>query len=749
MNTPLPPADPLPTPRPPLWSTPQLHLTVLAVSLLAAIAPWPWVALVGSGMLVLWLPGHSLLRILRLRTSDGVFWQALAGSIVLIPLPLGLVWRFSQQRGVVLATLAGINVLLGALAWVADRSAGAPSTRGAHDPGAVRPARRTRLGRSAAWATAALAGWVGLCVASTFVLPVAGGHVAVNAAHDWTKHHAVLLSLVRERLPLRSPFYAARPDIPYYYYEQHYYLAAALHQASGGVPLAWCFGLTSAATACALVGLTGLLARHITRVAQGPDGAEAAGLLASACVSLAGGWDALAVAAQMAAGQPARIVLDSWIPTPWRLHNLATQYVWCPQHVAGLLTLVLACVWLSQKVRGWAWVALGPLLAASAWSSSVYLASVGLAATGCYLGWVTYAARRSRSGPVRAPLQDEHLARTPGPQRWLVRSVLLAVAAGAIALMGIRAWEYAQMSARFAGGLTIRWPRFPLAVFGGIAPPGPLANYLDAPWILLIELGPAALGLLGTRGSLWHRMGQDPGLRLLMLASAIGTAALYTVRSTIHPNDYSFRIAIMPLQVLGACCAAALLRAAWVRPAWLRWRRPLLAAGVLAGLPVGLYELPLMAIRSRLPGQALPEAGAVRWIRAHTPPDAVMQRDPRLAPDLPQLTDRRVAAADLDNAHVRVFFPPRPDQMRALAAAVDQALSTDPPGLAWQRLHAMRVTHLLIGPGERQRYGPMPQLEDTMYFECAYRDPLACVYRLRMPAERGTATRATGAAEGP
>jgi hypothetical protein len=647
----------------------------------------------------LWFPGRLFLRVLKWDEGcPGQGWIALAASIVLVPIPLSWIWRYSNSRWAVLIALLAVNLLL--LALTRLRTAAAPAPR------LFTTTRSRRAGT-------ALALFVGGCVFGTLWLPQADGRLVVQPAVDYAKHHAVLYSLDKYPLPLHNVFYAAEKDTPYYYHEYHHLLAAALRKLTGEhVSIAFAFATTSALTAMAFVAVTFVLAREFLGA-----GFLAGAGLAAAGVSVVGGWDIVPVLLKAAKGAAPLIILDSWSPIPWRLHNLMTQYMWCPQHVAAMLAVMLAARWLrlAPWSAGWIWVA--PLVAASVFGSSVYLAMTVFASAAIYVLARVWRVPESQSrGKV-------------------VLGVIVMALLGA-ALMAPQAAGYREMAQRMPGGLTTQWDRFEYAFIGRLVEPGVLANWLDAPWILLIDFGLAGGALILASRKWWAAAWRDDGLRLLMIAGAIGTVAALTVRSHHSPLDYSFRIAIMPAQVLGAICVGALLQGGWSW-AWLgRGVRFVIVAGVVLGLPVGFYEAPMMALRTLL--RASPDAadaGAARYLREHSPADVVVQGNPVQRWSLPQLIDRQMGVTDDANSHVRVFYPKDMAAMKQALQDVREAFTTDSAERAYDLLRLVGVDYILAGAREQALYGPMPQLDNRRWFECVYRDDKARVYRLRKEVE--------------
>lgn len=670
------------------------RLAQILLAIVACLLPTPWISLPAAGLLVLWFPGRCLPSLLpgleNLRRS---VWPAVAASMVLMPVVLSWVWHVANGRWVVLACVGLVDIALALLEW---RWGGPPSDAPPRTPGRSR------------WLLDAMVGWTAGCILLSFWLPRLTGNVTITGAHDYIKHHAVMLSLERHPLPLHNCFYKAEADTPYYYYEYYYLLPAALRTMTGNrVSIALAFGLTSALLAAALIRLIFLLARDIL-------GSERGALLSAACISVVGGFDVVPVLIRAATGAGMVITLDAWAPVAWRIHNFTTQYFWCPQHVYVVLGLTLAAAWLRQAPgRAW-WVAMAPLLGASVLGGSAHLALVIFPAVVVYV--IHHAVREGVAGRVRV-------------SRMLAGAWFMCVL-GTL-LMGSQAWGYQVMSARYPGGLTAAWERYPFALVGRLLPPGPLANYADAPWVLVVELGLPALACLLVAGRFWRLLWADAGARLLMLSGLVGAVLMFTIRSDVNAIDYGFRIAPMAAAPLLVIVAGALLDVERVRPGARSWVKGALTAGIVMGLPVGLYEAPMAAVRSLWESRPMrAEAGAIRWLRCGLPTDAVVQGDPQTRLNLAALTDRQIGVLNPDSPHVVVFAPRDPARMRRAYSAVLEAFSTSSAAVAHADLDAWGVEYVLVGMTERAHFGTMPQFEDRSWFEQVYNDGFAAVYRL-------------------
>jgi hypothetical protein len=250
--------------------------------------------------------------------------------------------------------------------------------------------------------------------------------------------------------------------------------------------------------------------------------------------------------------------------------------------------------------------------------------------------------------------------------------------------------------------------------------------------MLLIDLGLGALACLMISRRAWSRLWQNDGTRLLLITAGIGLTTMWLIRSSVNPFDYGFRHASRAVLIAGALCAGLLLQPDMLRPWAQRCRRPALIIGVLIGLPVGLYQTPMMATRSLIESRSgLAEAGATRYVRRETPPGAVVQCEPSKGAYFVQLTDRRSAATDPDDSHVNVFRPADDTRLDRAYLEVDEAFGASSGKTAHEKLRKWGVTHVLVGKRAQKRFGLMPQFDDATLFEKRYDDGQARVYRLR------------------
>jgi len=671
--------------------------------------------------LLLYWPGRLLADFLSLSILSG----AAAGALLSLALSLGvsppvldLIWNITHQGWLVLVMWW---VLLCGLALCRH-------LRPSPSPG-EEPLTTLLEGRGARVFATLLAVWLVGCILLTYWPTERGGCPIAANPHDYVKHHAVLASLHSDGLPLGNPFCAEVAHQPYYYYHYFYLPPATVRLwTAGRLSIAAAFAWFAAAAALACVGLIYLLTKRLT-------GGDAPAAFAAAAASLIGGLDVIPLALK---GQLV-ITLDAWADQAFRIHNFYTSYLWCPQHVLGLVVLLLGALLLSAAPRARWWLFLGPLLVASLTGATVYLAVAVLLTLGLY-------ALIDLLGPGSAA--------SSRPRRlgaWLIVALL------GFLLMSPQLAGYAEMSSRYESNLTTTWPANSWALPGRLVAPGPLANLLDLPWRLLLEFGAGFLACLLVGRAVYRRLWNDQGLRLLLIASLVGLALCALFRSDVHRFDYGFKIALYPAQALGAILCGCLLDAAtrtsrWNPLGWRlrsdycgRWRTivgALMLAAVLIGLPVGFYEAPLAAARRLvLPADRtwLAERRAYRYLRDELPADAVVQTHTGTSrAPLVQMVERQWGVLDPRNSDVGVFRPPDPSVLEAARRDVVQAGQTASAAQAQEWLQAHRITHVFVGLQERERWEHLDKFQEARYFTPVFRDDSVAVYALvtGAPADR-------------
>ncbi len=716
-----------------------------ALAGLAAVGP-PLPAACAVLLLTLYLPGRLIAELAGLaREWDRAGRTALSVilSVCLLPVGLNIVWAWTNASAALLIFLVALNTLLAAGAIRVRPGAGADPPRAMFTTGAAR-----------LW-FAALAAFVVLVVVLPYWPEELHGHPVPAIIHDYVKHHAVLDSLGRGPLPLRSPFYAVGPNDPVYYYHFFYLIPATLRAVVPQVSIGLAFGLHASAVAVSLTALAWLWLKRLT-------GGDGPALLAALLCTFIGGLDIVGV---LARGMRV-ITLDAWADTLFRLHNLLTQMIWTPQNTQGLLIVALAAYLLSGRPAWAGWFVFGPLLGASLIGSSVWVAFGGLLAISFH---VVLEAWRLRERPAAA-------IRRLGAAALIACLILLF---SVPQLVG-----YAEMSRRHHKGLTLAWPRPEDALLGRLLPPGPAANLLDLPWRLVIELGPLLVLPLLLSARTWARLWLDAGVRYLLIATLLAIGAWVTVRSYFTYNDFGQKVMMVTL-VAGAVCAACVARPEPLRPAWRnplgigletdgplgsrpRLRRTLIVALLAAGSLVGFYQAPLNAVRRLVPTtgplarlshprlvRAEREGRALHYMRHELDPDAIVQANwGAQRVDLQQLIQRRIGITVLE-ADTEVFMPKDVvrhqltlDGLEALLqygvaspqdiprAGTTRPADAPPPEPADARrvaraLRELGITHVFVGTVERRLWRNASVFDDARYFERVYHDSVASVYAVR------------------
>ena len=764
-------------------------IAIAAVACAAgALSGVPFLAIPATYALLCYLPGRLIVECCRLgadwdRAGRGVL--SLAFSLAVSPVVLNPLWHFSNLPMLLVGGFAGAVVVL-AGAVLALRVRGTPALRHSGTPGEAEgtPSLRSGLGLGSlreqsaiqnpkfkiqnrlhetwrSWLVAKLILAVLLvgCVGTYFPTDLGGGPTP-SLVHDYIKHHAVLLEMQRHALPLGNPFFATSSDaVDYYHF--FYLIPATLRAVAPGVPIALAFGLQSLLVAVAIAAMAYVLAKRI-------HGGEGPAILAAMLATIVGGLDIIPLLIK----HMSAITLDAWADTLVRIHALLTQMVWTPQNVSGVLIVLVAVYLLSQRGVWWrGWLVLGPVLGASLIGSTIWVAAAVLPGLVLLVlasllegteaprheGTEGGGDRRRESAPTTA-IQN--------PKSKIQNRLLGAgVVAGAMLLLALPSIAgYMETSRRHGKGLTLEWPYQQNAILGRLAPAGPLANLLDLPWLLIIELGALAVFPLLRPVELLRRAWRDRGLRLLVLSSLIAIAAFVTVRSHFTYNDFGQKV-IFVVMIAGVLIGAGLVEPTLARPtllnplgfalpaAWSRSRRwmtgCIMAAVIVLGLPVSVFQTPTAAIRRFVPEvgplraihaplarQAAREAGGLRYLRDETPGDAVVQAwwdAPRL--ELLQMTERRIGAMVLqEDTHV---FQGRDAAVQERAVtSLREVLEGDSatPTELRDRLRSLAVTHVFIGEAERDHWRGLGRFDDESLFERVFDDGTCRIYRLRPAA---------------
>jgi len=706
-------------------------LVPCCLALLAATRLAP-VAVPAVLLLLSYLPGRCAIRALRLDRAYDAAGRAvlsLAFSLALMPLPLNVLWHFTNHPWTLLTAVA--LMLTAAAAGVDLIGPRPPDTQAS--PTSMFERRRTRV------LAVVIAVLLTIYCVGPYWPTELRGYPVPCLIHDFVKHHAVLYSLEHAPLPLRSPFYAAGPQEPVYYYHFFYLAPATLRAVVPAISAEAAFGLYGALVAMATGGMFYALVKRFT-------GHEAPATLGLLLCTLIGTPD---IVGMVLYGRTA-VSLDVWADKPVRIHPFLFQMIWSPQNTQGALVGLIAVHLLS--LRGWwrGWFLVGPLLGVVLLGTTIWVAMPLIA--GAVL-FVLHAAWEQRSDG-RAALRRLAEGTAVG---------LLMIAACIPLLLG-----YSEMSARHGKSLTTQWPHHANAFLGRLLPAGLPANLADLPWMMCIELGPLLLlPLLLLPRRLWRQAWHDPGVRFLLLGGAAALCAFPAVRSHFYVNDFGQK-SMMVAMSAGLLLAASTLAPSWRPRSWLNplgWSfhprpdgRPRRGLAVFAGmllvlsLPVSLYEAPLTVVRRHLPPSprlrrvvnmamtlARDEAGAYRFVRHALPADTVLQGDwakERYGPtglermDLQQISRKRIGVLALD-LDTMVFHPADMERYRRCLADVAGVLEKPAAPQECRRvLRQYGITHIYVGTCERLAWAGLDKFDDSRYFSRVFHEGPVSIYEV-------------------
>lgn len=704
-------------------------MSVIAITVLTLVAATGFapIAAPAAWILLAWCPGRILLR----ATGIGRGWDgpgrtllALAASLVFMPAVLFPIWHFGHSRAFFLWAVWGV-LIVSAVAVRLLRPWDHASVAG------WVPSLRLVERRATAVMLAVIALFALLATIGPYWPNDLNGYPVPASIHDYIKHHAVMYSLQERHLPLGNPFYAAEAAGPVYYYCFFYLIPATVRIVAGGPGTHLAFGVQSFLVAVSTIGMFYLIVKRFT-------GGDGPAILAALLSSLVGGLDSVAAAVR---GNLV-VTLDSWADTLNRVHNLFTQMMWTPQNVLGLLVVLLVVYVLSEKGFWPGWFVLGPAAGAAAWGSSPWVAVALFAGLGVWWVWECIAHGRERAA-----------------YRRLAGVAVVGLAAGLAAAPIVL--SYMEMSARHGKGLTTEWPYSRNAWLGRLVAPGPLANLLDLPWTLPTEFGAMLLfPLLLVPRAIWRRAWADAGLRLLLICTPLAIAGFVTIRSHFMYNDFgqkSIMVAMAAGVILGACAVRPDSVRGWLlnpfgwrlhagsTPVRRRSAAVLFVSVLVLGLPVGLSEIPLTAVRRYLPDRGristlLPDASkrakvegpAWGWMHRNLPADAVLQMDPsRDRVFLVQAIERQMGVTVLE-ANTMVFHPVDAAAHTRRLEALQRALYE--PGTADDLQRAFRacgVTHVYVGTLELEQWKCVDLLEDASRYEPLWRTKAGTVYAVR------------------
>lgn len=304
-----------------------------------------------------------------------------------------------------------------------------------------------------------------------------------------------------------------------------------------------------------------------------------------------------------------------------------------------------------------------------------------------------------------------------GPSRW---RVVLTHAAAAAPVLAALIWCVANGTFEGAGGGVA----IGVSDRAGTAPARTLA----------LALGPILLPALGAL-ALWRRSRYTPEAAVVGLV--MGIAMFYFVTLTAEPIWIGWRagqIILVTIPALAAACFATL------------WDRKQRALAVALALLVFCLGAPTTAIDAanaqdvanlemgpgfRWTVRVPPDSqAALRWLRAHTPADAVVQMS--VAPRgretwtlVPTFGERRMAAGQ------PISLLQRPEYA-ADSTRADLIFSIAQPKDAWDVARSLRVDYVYLDRVERQAYATsLAKFDDARFFEMVFRQGDAAVYAVR------------------
>jgi hypothetical protein len=251
---------------------------------------------------------------------------------------------------------------------------------------------------------------------------------------------------------------------------------------------------------------------------------------------------------------------------------------------------------------------------------------------------------------------------------------------------------------------------------------------------LLLSLGPVLLA--GAAGLLPSRtVPFKPAVPFFLLA-VIALFLMYFVRLSVDQAWVAFRAGQMMIVAL------AVLVARFIAAGGPGMRRTLTTAFIAlcfaAGIPTtAIDEYNAQDTHNLAMGPGFPwtivvsrqQQAAYRWIREHTPPNAVVQMDARSRErstwsNIPSFAERRMAGG-LPISLLNVpEYAERSDRIRAMYASHNPAEAAD---LA----RNLRTDYVYVDEVERRAYPGGIRFEGSPVFERVFEDPPVAVYRVR------------------
>lgn len=514
---------------------------------------------------------------------------------------------------------------------------------------------------------------------------------------DFVWHTALTAEVAKFAMPPRNPYLQHRP-IHYYW---TYYVFPAVMSARGPAPLRdvqLCLRMNALAIGLVLMSAVFLAAWAAVGRAAAAGIGTALALVASSAEGLYALQRIYSRGAPLAVLRELNIdALTSWWLGGHRVDGLPRCLWYVPQHgISYALGLI----------------AMAAMIGSTGVESIVTIALIGVA-LGCsvlfnpFVGGVfafvygIVATLRALGGPQ--------------PIRTIGRHGLAVVpVAGAIA------WCIANQM---------------LAGAGGVVQFGFLGASRQHPFVTLaLSLGPilaiAAAAIIPSRSVTLRPLVPS------MLAIGISLLAMYFVQLSVDTEWVSFRTGHLVL------VAAAGPVAFFIARHWNAGRRRMALAAVAlclaAGLPTTLIDVyNARDIHNFEMGPGFPwtivvtrqQQAAYRWLREHTPQNAVVQMDPTARErstwsNIPSFAERRMAAG----LPISLLSVP---EYRERSDRVAQMYATGDAALAFEIARKLRIEYVYVDEVERAAHSGGIAFDDWRYFQKVFEDSPVAIYRVR------------------
>ncbi|PWH19223.1 MAG: hypothetical protein DDG58_05210 [Ardenticatenia bacterium] len=712
------------------------HLSVILLLIFACagltFVPSVVVSYPAAWALLVLLPGMQLTRWLGLyagwREGRTLVLSAAAGLVIT---PSWLHWvglGLGFNRWTVLGATVVLNLALGVLNVIFPA--------GVRRRGSLVENRKQRV------AFAAML----LVLAVAVIIPYVEWHTEAGVypveMGDWFKHYGVAWSIRHTGVPPINVFFNYQGTLVYYYF--YHLMVATLNLLTGDISsihLSFTIWVVLVAITFAL--LCYLLARRVF-------GQASVALWSLFCVISVGGLDVIPMLPhnQETLRRTMPEVLNSWLAyfpmqhvddwSPANYLRLSTLYVntiWVPQHVSGLVLLLLGLYWLREVPNQRRLLMVAPFLLLSILGHSVWIAMVILACLGIHALLQIGSACRQHKYDVALRIGSAYL--------------IVALVLGVISLPLMR--EYLSPNAPNSGiafeiPLTREWAW--LSPFKSYFSDTPVTRLLDLLLHYFWELGVLLIG--GIAGLWWFkkRVHSEVLLSLFWLLLLISFTAitffasgrLWKAEGFLMNNDLGLR-AIMPAQVVLALFTGYLL-AHWHEVSIRRWLRRILSGLLVAFVGLGvlafIWEVCAMGVSKYLKP---PRIDAITYrafqaMKTYTEPFSIVRH---LVYDdnatLYQLTfAQRSPGVSLGEA---VVLYSNTDNLLYQLGLRREALKNRLPIWSYQALRELRADYLYIGERTRKAGLYLEKFDNPTYYEKVYEEYPIAIYRVRkLPLER-------------